>query len=29
LRERVSAINADEQQWYAGQLDGLWNKPIT
>jgi len=29
LGERVSAISGDEQEWYADQLDGLWNKAIT
>jgi hypothetical protein len=28
LRERVSAVNGDEQEWYAGQLEGLWNNAI-
>ena len=29
LRERVSAVNGDEQKWYAGQLEDLWNNAIT
>jgi hypothetical protein len=29
LRERVSATSSGEQECYADQLDGLWNKAIT